>query len=98
MRRLTIALLFAAAGCGSPATDPTTPVASNATAAPGSTVPAASAASPPPIPALCPEPSPAPTVDESGRYCGPPPHEGNGLGPHGMCTGAETFAPCGPGV
>jgi len=33
-----------------------------------------------------------------GKYCGPQPIAGNGLGPDGVCTGAETAPPCGPGA
>jgi len=34
----------------------------------------------------------------TGRYCGPSPSAGNGLGPRGECDGKETFPPCGTGV
>jgi hypothetical protein len=34
----------------------------------------------------------------TGTFCGPPPGPGNGLGPGGLCTGAERVPPCGPGV
>lgn len=34
----------------------------------------------------------------SGRFCGPVPGPGSGLGADGQCTGQETAAPCGPHV
>jgi hypothetical protein len=34
----------------------------------------------------------------TGRYCGPLPTPGNGLGPNGECTGRETTVPCAAGV
>jgi hypothetical protein len=34
----------------------------------------------------------------NGSFCGPIPPPGNGLGPNGECTGAETAPPCGTGV
>ena len=37
-----------------------------------------------------------PSMD--GRFCGPAPGPGSGLGPSGECTGNETSPPCGPGV
>lgn len=49
-----------------------------------------------PIPP-CPADVVVPTVT-GGRYCGPVPPAGNGLGPNGVCTGQETTVPCGPGV
>ena len=48
---------------------------------------------PPPCPKHALRPS-----DRTGRYCGPAPHAGNGLGPGGECTGLESKPPCGPGV
>jgi len=52
-------------------------------------------------PASVPPPCPADVTTPSmphGTYCGPPPTAGNGLGPDGVCTGAETAPPCGPGA
>lgn len=57
----------------------------------------AARAHPAPRPAPCPSGLTIPSVS-TGSYCGPPPPEGNGLGPGGECTGKETIAPCGPGV
>jgi hypothetical protein len=51
---------------------------------------------PGPVPP-CPTDVAVPTM-ASGRYCGPVPPAGNGLGPDGVCTGEETTVPCGPGV
>ena len=34
----------------------------------------------------------------TGRYCGPAPTAGNGLGADGLCTGRESLPPCGAGV
>jgi hypothetical protein len=34
----------------------------------------------------------------NGRFCGPTPTRGTGLGPSGECTGRETSPPCGPGM
>lgn len=34
----------------------------------------------------------------TGRYCGPAPTAGNGLGTDGLCTGQESSPPCGAGV
>ena len=34
----------------------------------------------------------------TGRYCGPQPLAGTGLGLNGECTGREAAPPCGPGV
>jgi len=50
-----------------------------------------------------PEAPPCPAVQgvpsmESGRYCGPVPGPGSGIGPSGTCTGTETAPPCGAGV
>jgi hypothetical protein len=50
-----------------------------------------------------PEPPPCPAVQnvpsmDTGRFCGPAPGPGSGLGPSGECTGNETAPPCGPGV
>lgn len=47
--------------------------------------------------ASCPTGVGSPSIT-SGRYCGPRPPAGNGLGPDGECTGRETGPPCGPGV
>jgi hypothetical protein len=51
----------------------------------------------PPTPPPCPKHALKPS-DKTGRYCGPAPHAGNGLGPGGECTGQESKPPCGPGV
>ncbi|MGO9027071.1 MAG: hypothetical protein ACLQOZ_00355 [Acidimicrobiales bacterium] len=50
-----------------------------------------------PTPAPCPADATIPS-EQAGRYCGPTPTAGNGLGPNGECTGHETDPPCGPGV
>lgn len=57
----------------------------------------ASALPPAPVPPPCPAHSTRPSW-QTGRYCGPAPHAGNGLGPNGECSGFETAPPCGPGV
>jgi hypothetical protein len=50
-----------------------------------------------PMPAPCPTDATAPSM-ATGRYCGPQPPAGNGLGPQGSCTGRESAPPCGQGV
>ena len=52
---------------------------------------------PAPIPPPC-APNVTIPTDASGRYCGPIPPAGNGLGPDGACTGTEVTVPCGAGV
>jgi hypothetical protein len=52
---------------------------------------------PAPPAAPCPTNAAVPSM-ATGRYCGPLPHPGNGLGAQGECTGRETDPPCGPGV
>jgi hypothetical protein len=52
---------------------------------------------PPPEAPPCPAGQSVPSMD-TGRFCGPAPGPGTGLGPSGECTGDETAPPCGPGV
>ncbi len=52
---------------------------------------------PPPDPQPCPAHQATPST-AGGRFCGPSPDPGNGSGPNGSCTGAETVPPCGRGV
>lgn len=52
---------------------------------------------PPPVPP-CPTPPPATPGFTTGTFCGPAPAAGDGDGPAGECTGAETVAPCGSGA
>lgn len=49
------------------------------------------------VPALCSRDASVPSM-ATGRYCGPQPPIGNGLGLNGECTGQEIAPPCGPGV
>ena len=51
---------------------------------------------PAPVPPPCPADQSQPTMN--GRFCGPNPGRGTGLGPSGECTGRETTPPCGPGM
>lgn len=65
---------------------------------PGVSAPGVAAVDPPgPLPS-CPSPAGNRPSDALGTFCGPSPHAGNGLGPDGTCTGAETGPPCGPGA
>ena len=57
----------------------------------------ADASQPPPDAPPCPAHQATPST-AGGRYCGPSPGPGNGSGPDGSCTGAETGPPCGHGV
>jgi len=52
---------------------------------------------PPPDTPPCPAHQATPST-VGGRFCGPSPGPGNGSGPNGSCTGAETGPPCGHGV
>ena len=45
----------------------------------------------------CPAVQSVPSMD-TGRFCGPAPGPGSGLGPSGVCAGTETVPPCGQGV
>jgi hypothetical protein len=65
------------------------------TTVPSSTTPTGSPPAPEPPP--CPAVQSVPSMD-TGRFCGPAPGSGSGLGPSGECTGNETAPPCGPGV
>jgi hypothetical protein len=47
--------------------------------------------------APCPTHQALPSMS-TGRFCGPAPGPGNGLGPGGECTGNEIIPPCGSGV
>ncbi len=51
---------------------------------------------PAPVPPPCPADQSQPAMN--GRFCGPNPTRGTGLGPSGECTGRETTPPCGPGM
>jgi hypothetical protein len=52
---------------------------------------------PAPTPPPCPANQIVPTM-ASGRFCGPTPPPGNGLGASGLCTGQETAPPCRAGA
>ncbi len=52
---------------------------------------------PGPVPPPCPANVKVPTF-ATGRYCGPVPGPGDGLGTDGLCTGNEAGPPCGAGA
>ena len=56
-----------------------------------------SESTPAPIPPPCAPNVTVPTF-ATGRYCGPTPPAGNGLGSEGVCSGAELTVPCAAGV